>query len=258
MLKNLILAKNLYLQKNHKKILDNLNFELKPGENLAIIGPNGSGKSFLVSLLAADILPSFGSELWILGQKIGKTNLNLLRQKIGFVSSKQLFWLNEKNSVLEIICTGFFGSYGVNAKITLDQIESIKIILEKFEIQDLLKKCFQVLSDGEKRKVLVCRSLILSPKFLVLDEPCQGLDIISRENFLQFLDSLSKEISLIYVGHHLEELPSCITHFLFLKEGKIFKFGKKEEVLNSKNLSNLFSLSLTLIKKNSRYWLLLN
>jgi iron complex transport system ATP-binding protein len=258
--KKLIFAKDLYLQKNGQKILNGLNFSLDFGQNLAIFGPNGSGKSFLASILALDLLPSFGSQLWVFGNKIGKTNLNLLRQKIGFVSSQELIWLNQNDLVINIVATGFFGTYGIVEDLNSKQINLAKDVLSRFGLGGLTLKNFNNLSDGQKRKVLICRALLNKPEILILDEPCQGLDIGARENFLNFLEDFTKEICLIYITHHLEELPNCITDVLFLKNGYPFLYGKKDKILTSKNLSNLFDLNLELIPKKTldkiRYWLL--
>ena len=277
---------NLNLTRQGKVILNNINFQLKENQHLAIIGANGAGKSFLSRILAGDLVANYGSEVEILGAKVGKIKLSELRKKIGFVSTFQAnnfkqkvsylknflkdkdkdFELEEKyqaeeessNSILEVVLTGFFGTTGLPKKPDVSMIKKAKQELAKFDFKPSakidLKANFETLSDGEKRKVLLARSLVLDPEILVLDEPCQGLDIPTRENFLNKIDEVCKNKLLIYTTHHLSEIPKSIQKVLLLKEGQIFKFGEKTEVLTSANLSNLFDTPLEIIQKKGRFF----
>ena len=92
-------------------------------------------------------------------------------------------------------------------------------------------------------------------RLMILDEPCAGLDIPTRENFLEALEKLSrKRTRMIYVTHRIEEIMPCFTHVLYLKYGKIFKQGRKEAMMNSETLSNAVDYPLTVQQKSNRYY----
>ena len=74
-----------------------------------------------------------------------------------------------------------------------------------------------------------------SPKLLILDEPCTGLDLIAREHLLQFIEKVAKEPNgptLIYVTHHVEEILPCFTHTLLMREGEVFAQGETRSSAN--------------------------
>jgi iron complex transport system ATP-binding protein len=122
------------------------------------------------------------------------------------------------------------------------------------EIEYLSQKRFRNMSYGEARRVLLARALVHRPTLLVLDEPCAGLDIPTRERFLETLQTLSRKTQMIYVTHHIEEILPAITHVLYLKDGTIFRQGNKDSMLQDKILSQALEYPLTLHKNNGRFW----
>ena len=118
------------------------------------------------------------------------------------------------------------------------------------------------MSYGEARRIMLARALVNRPLLLVLDEPCSGLDIPTREIFLETLEKLAGKDSpaknrthLIYVTHRIEEIVPAITHTLYLKDGQIFDQGVKHEMLTDKNLSEALNCQVTLKENDGRYWI---
>jgi iron complex transport system ATP-binding protein len=108
-----------------------------------------------------------------------------------------------------------------------------------------------LLSQGERQRILISRALSAAPSILFLDEPCAGLDPVAREDFLAFLQDLSdrgKSPHLVLITHHVEEIIPAITHVLLIRQGRVVAAGKKEQVLNSKLLSETFGAPLRLKK----------
>ena len=122
------------------------------------------------------------------------------------------------------------------------------------DIEHLNQKRFRSMSYGEARRVLLARALVHRPTLLVLDEPCAGLDIPTRERFLETLQTLARKTQMIYVTHHIEEILPAITHVLYLKDGKIFRQGTKDSMLQNEILSQALGHPLTLHKNNGRFW----
>lgn len=253
-MKDVIEVSALGITRGNQTILSDVSFSLKENERLAIIGPNGAGKSFLLRVLSADLVPSSG-KVTILGQTFGKVSLWDLRQKIGFVSTRMAYQCERSLSGIDVVCSGFKGTYSLAEDPTKEQLERAKEIMGMFGLQTTVDRKFSKLSDGESRRTLLCRALVNKPELLILDEPCQGLDVNFRDVLLEDINQLSKSIPLVYVTHHLQELPSCITHIMFIKGGVITGIGVKDKLLTSEKVSELFDCPLQVRKKGNRYYL---
>lgn len=229
-------------------ILEDINWSIHPGEHWGVLGLNGSGKTSLLNIVSGYHFPSNG-EVEILGNLFGKTNLPELRKKIGFVSSSlerfSQFFNNE--TVERVVVSGKFASFGIYEEVVDKDWEKADTLLANFRLSYLKGKSYHQLSEGEKRRVLIARSLMSDPKILILDEPCSGLDILSREQFLESMEEVAKSgCHIIYVTHHIEELVKEISHVLLLKDGKIVSSGLKEEVLQDDLLSETFKVPVTI------------
>ncbi len=247
---------NLQVNRQGKAILQNINMEIGYTDRVAILGPNGAGKSFLLRILSADLVPSFGSYVEIFGQIFGKTRLANLRKQIGYVATRQTFWFTTNETVWQVVASGIDGVYGASRDFDDYEKNQVEESLSRFDLTKIQDRPYEVLSDGEKRKTLLTRALVLKPRLLILDEPAIGLDIPTRLNFLSQIDELAKELPLIYVTHNLEELPQSINKVVLLKKGQVFNQGSKREVLNSTNLSKLLDIDVEVVERNSKYFVL--
>src|SRR5690606_17960708 len=112
------------------------------------------------------------------------------------------------------------------------------------------------LSQGEKQRVLISRACMARSRLLFLDEPCAGLDPVSRERFLLFLRGVlqaPKAPGLILVTHHVEEILPEITPVLVLREGRVAASGPRHKVMTSKVLSDAFAAPVQLRRSRERY-----
>jgi iron complex transport system ATP-binding protein len=129
-------------------------------------------------------------------------------------------------------------------------------ILKLVEAEYLADRRWEVLSQGERQRVLIGRALMAKPRLLILDEPCAGLDPVAREHFLAFIQRLGSRRgapALIFVTHHVEEIVPVFTHALLLRAGRVLIAGKRHNVLNSKNVSQTFDAPLRLTHRDGRY-----
>jgi len=108
-------------------------------------------------------------------------------------------------------------------KLEEKQIDSVEQLAELLGVTHAMQRPLQKLSKGEQRLVLLARALVKNPPLLILDEPCQGLDIGAVEHFKSVVDAVcgSGERTLIYVSHYPHEIPGCIDRHLRLEKGKI-------------------------------------
>lgn len=209
-----------------RAVLDGVSWEVKKGERWSLSGPNGSGKSTLLSIITADHPQRFANDFEIFGRpKRGKGfSMWDIKQRIGHVSPELHLYFPADTSVYKTVGSGFFDATGIYfRKINDEQDARIHLVSRILKIGDLLGKTFRNISKGEQRLVLLARALVKNPPLLILDEPCQGLDLATTEYFRQTVDAICAISShtLIYVSHYPNEIPSCVNRSLSLREGKI-------------------------------------
>ncbi len=239
--------------KNHTA-LKNVSWTHRPRENWVLFGNNGSGKTTLLKLIFGELLPLEGGRVSWFGSNVWR-GLAEIRERIGFVSAEFQQNYDQNPTALEVVVSGFFSTIGLWEKETSEQTKIAKEMMRFLGITSLARKHFYSLSYGEQRRVLLSRALVSKPELLVLDEPCAGLDIPTREGFLAALETLTKTgTRLIYVTHHVEEILPSISHVLYLKKGEVFSQGKKEDMLTDKNISRALGCSIKLTRHENRYW----
>ncbi|KAB2338425.1 ABC transporter ATP-binding protein [Cytobacillus depressus] len=244
-------------RRNGQEILSNIHWSMEQDEHWAILGLNGSGKTSLLNIVTGYQFPTAG-EVAVLGNVFGKTNLPELRREIGFVSSSLDRFSNSLNheTVEDIVISGKFASIGLYEEVSVEDVEKAESLLTSLRLDYLKGKHFRLLSQGEKRRVLIARALMSNPKLLILDEPCTGLDVLSREEVLFLMKEIVKNnCHLIYVTHHIEELVEEITHALLLRDGRIIAAGPKREVLTDDILSETFKTPVSVRWEENRPWL---
>ncbi len=223
---NILEVKNLTVSFNNEKVIDNLSFNLKKGENLVVVGPNGAGKTVLLRTLIG-MIPFEGEIKW-------QENV-----KIGYVPQKIL---PEKNIPLSI--EEFFN---------FKKIDSEKIVkaLKSVGINDLsvLKKKIGVISSGQLQRILIAWSLIGNPEILLFDEPLSGIDIEGEETIYNLLSQIEKErnLAMILITHDLSVVYKFADSVLCLNK-KAICYGPPQEALTPESLSRLYGGEIKLYK----------
>lgn len=200
-------------------VFRNLDWTVRLGENWAVTGPNGAGKTTLVGLLTGDHPQAYANRIHLFGRRRGTgETIWEIKSRIGIVSPDLQVRYRRKQSGNDVVVSGFFDSIGLYRRVSEAQRLEANQWLERLGIQRLAERRFDRLSTGEKRMVLFARAMVKKPDLLILDEPCQGLDTDNRRQVLETIDRIaaSSLTSLIYVTHHRDERPRCITHELAL------------------------------------------
>jgi iron complex transport system ATP-binding protein len=225
-----------------RPILDDVRWRIEAGEHWALVGANGSGKSTLLAIVAGDLWPSVGVAR-VLGEEYGRVDKRELRKRIGVVSSALFGNLPNDDTGLEIAASGIRATIGRLGPLTEEELERGRTSLAKVSATSTGPKPYGVLSQGERQRVMIARALVNEPSLLILDEPCNGLDPVARERFLDDVGMLAAAPdgpTQIHVTHHLEEIPAFITHALVLAEGRIVRSGRADDVLTAECLSAAF------------------
>ena len=249
--------KNVSFRRDGREILKNINWEIKKGENWALLGLNGSGKSTLLSMIPAYTFATSG-EVSVFEKKFGTCVWAEVKEKVGFVSSSLNTFSDSLNNqtLNNIVLSGKYNSIGIYQEITQKDREKANNIIKDFKLSHLKLNKYITLSQGEQRKTLLARAFMNEPSLLILDEPCSGLDIRAREIFLKTLEESKSKIPFIYVTHQIEEIIPSITHVAILDNGEIVSQGNKFEVLTEENLSKLYGIDLKIEWSNDRPWLI--
>ena len=257
---NIIEFENIDVGYDEKVVLKNINLKIKSGEHFAILGANGSGKSTLMKLIQSQIHPrqtkEFKKEIF------GKSRYSIfeLKKELGVITNDLHNYFEKEAGYLtgfEVVLSGFYSSIGIftHQDFTKKQIQKAIEVMNFLEIIDLKNKKVSSMSTGQLRKCIVARALIHDPKAFVLDEPTVGLDIKAQINFIKLLQKISLKSTIILVTHHLEEIFPEIKNVALIYNNTIFKIGKKEDILNSENLSTIFDIKIEVKQKNKRYYI---
>ena len=256
---NIIDFENINVGYDSKIILKDITLKIKEKEHWAILGANGSGKSTLMKLIQSEIHPRktnpYKKEI------LGKSNYSIfeLKKELGIITNDLHNYFAMNGSFLTgyiAVLSGHYSSIGVfkHQDFSESQHEKAKETMKYLEIEHLANKYVQEMSTGELRKCIVARALIHDPKAFILDEPTVGLDIKAQINFIKMIQKLSQNCSIILVTHHLEEIFEEIKNVALIYDNTIYKSGKKEDILTSQNLSEIFDTNIHINMKNNRYF----
>jgi len=247
--------RNVSLLRGDKAILSDVSWHVRRGEHWAVVGANGSGKTSLLKVATGYFWPSEGS-VTVLGRRFGQVDLRKLRRRIGWVSSALTDRIPPSQTAVRIVLSGPFASLGLFEETTDRQRNRAMDLLDQMGCAETADRRFAVLSAGERQKTLIARALLAEPDILILDEACAGLDVAARENLLETVERLCRNDegkTLVFVTHHIEEIPPLISHALVLKGGKVLAAGPKRGTLTGGLLSEALSVSLKVESHNGRF-----
>lgn len=240
---------NVSLERQNKKLLNNVTWQVNKGEHWAILGLNSSGKTSLLKLITAEYWTSQGS-MEVLGNQFGGTDISNIRTKIGIVGSFIAERLSPHMLAEKIVLTGKYKSSILYTEYGEKELEEARQMLISIGGEHLLGRIYASLSQGEKQLLLIARSLMESPEILILDEATSGLDLFAREKLLTQIEqitSLPNAPTIIYVTHHAEEITRSFTHVLLLKKGNIIAKGPKNKVLTEEILSDFYDQPVSIV-----------
>jgi iron complex transport system ATP-binding protein len=229
-------------RRDGNEIIRGVSFTVRAGEHWAMLGPNGAGKSTLLGFCGAVTHPTSGT-VRVLGQQLGRVELQALRRSIGHVNPRHP--LRSPLPVRDIVLTGLTGTIETAPRWRPADAEADRAdaLISQLGLAAKAAQRWNVLSQGERGRVLIARALIGQPRVLLLDEPSTGLDIAAREQLLEAVDLLAQthpEVASVLVTHHLEELPSSTTHALLLAGGQVVAAGPALDAITSAHVSAAF------------------
>ena len=224
----LVDMRNVSVKYGNVLVLNNLNWTVRRHENWAIVGPSGSGKSTLLSLIAGDNPQAYANEIYLFGRRRGSgESIWDIKERIGMVSSEIQTLCRKEMTACDVVASGIFDSMGLYRNLNSEHKRQVEKWIEFFSISHIANSIFTHLSFGERRMVLLARSMVKSPELLILDEPCQGLDQENRKLFMGLIETIGRDTdtNLLYVTHYQDELPACVDHVLTLEKPEQNEIG---------------------------------
>ena len=217
--KTLVSMTNVKVTYGHTKILEGINWTIKPGERWALSGPNGSGKSTLLSLIYGDHPQAYSNDIVLFDRPRGTgESIWDIKQNIGYMSPELFQYFPDQYPCHQVVESGFYDTVGLYQEVNEATRRKSIQWMEVMGIAEIQNTPFGEVASTLQRLCLLTRALVKNPPLLILDEPCQEFDPSQQRYFRSLIDTIFKQshLSMIYVTHHQEELPACITHKLKL------------------------------------------
>ncbi|MGK5676280.1 ABC transporter ATP-binding protein [Micromonospora sp. URMC 106] len=237
-------------------LLHDVDWRVELDERWVVLGPNGAGKTTLLNLAAGRLHPTTGTA-HVLGERIGRTDVNELRTRIGLSTAALAERVPADERVSDVVVTAAWSVLG-RWRESYDSGDEARAraLLGQLGIGGLADRAYGTLSEGERKRVQIARALMTDPELLLLDEPAAGLDLGGREDLVARLAELAYDPdapALVLVTHHVEEIPPGFTHALLLREGQVVAQGLLGDTLTGDNLSKTFGLPLVVERSGDRY-----
>ncbi|BCI52509.1 iron ABC transporter ATP-binding protein [Mycolicibacterium litorale] len=245
------------LRRGGRTLVGPLTWAVELDERWVVIGPNGAGKTSLLRIAAAMEYPSSGTA-YVLGERLGRTDMAELRSRVGLSSSALSQRIPPGEVVRDLVVSAGYAVLG-RWRERYDDVDYAQAVdmLESVGAEHLAERVYDTLSEGERKRVLIARSLMTDPELLLLDEPAAGLDLGGREELVARLADLAADPdapAMVLVTHHVEEIPQGFSHCLILSEGEVVDSGLLNDVLTAENLSKAFGQQIALEVIDGRYF----
>lgn len=234
-------TEDLHIGYKDKAILPPINVSLKEGNLIALIGPNGAGKSTLFKTLTAHIKPLKG-KIELFGKELTDYSSKEKARLIGLVLTERPndMFLKVYDVVASGRCpyTDFFGKIGKDDENVIQ--ESLDIV----GINKLKDRYFNTLSDGEKQKVMIAKTLAQNTPIIFMDEPTAFIDYPSKIELFSLMKMLTKECNktIIFSSHDLELLLRYTDDIWLISKGKQLISAKKDDLIGNEILKEYFNL----------------
>lgn len=231
----LLTAQNVCWQVGDKAIVDDVSFRINKGQFVGLIGPNGAGKSSLMRCLYRVNAPSSGQvlfeeqDVWQISAKDNAKNMSVILQE----HSDHLGL-----TVQDVISQGLTPHKKLFQWDDASDINQMQTVMQQVDVTELKDKPFQLLSGGEKQRVMLGRALVQNTELLIMDEPTNHLDVHYQTQVMLKVKSLHKTIFASF--HDLNLAAAFCDYLLVLDKGKLVASGAPDDVLTQSLIKNVF------------------
>ncbi|NOZ70610.1 MAG: metal ABC transporter ATP-binding protein [Chloroflexi bacterium] len=220
---------HVYVQYDDTLALEDVSFQVKQGERIAIVGPNGAGKSTLFKVIVGILRPSKG-KLSIFGEPPGGHIC------IGYVPQRRQIDWRFPVSVADVVMMGRAGRIGLFRWPRKHDWERVREALREVGMLEYAKRQIGELSGGQQQRVFLARALAQEAELLLLDEPLTGLDTPSQEAIFNILAKVQAlGVTVLMATHDLDQAASRFDKMMLLNH-RVIAFGPPAEAMTPENL----------------------
>ncbi len=218
-----------------REVVKGVSLEIAPGEVVGLLGPNGAGKTTIFYMMVGLVRPDGGS-VWLSGEDVTRLPMHR-RARLGLGYLPQEPSVFRKLSVRENIMA-FLEETPLSPG---EREERLARILSEMRIAHVAEAAGYSLSGGERRRVEIARALVISPSFLLLDEPFAGIDPISVADLQQVILGLKeREIGVIITDHNVRDTLKVCDRAYIISDGEILLSGRPEEIAESPRVREIY------------------
>lgn len=234
---NAIELTNIVKKYKDKTVVNNINLNIKEGELFSLLGTNGAGKTTTIKMISTLIKQNSGT-IKVLGYDTIK-DYKIIRNKINVSPQETAVAMNL--TVYENL------DFMANVYQIENKKDKIDNLIKTFKLEEVLKQKAKTLSGGYMRKLSIAISLINDPKILFLDEPTLGLDVLSRKELWNTINTLKGKIAIILTTHYMEEAESLSDRVAIMNKGNIIEIGTPKEIISKTKTKNMEDAFVSLI-----------
>ncbi|ETP71461.1 ABC-type cobalamin/Fe3+-siderophore transport system, ATPase component [Lachnospiraceae bacterium JC7] len=240
--KEVIKLNRLSVGYGRKVLIGDIGLSIDEGEIVTLIGPNGAGKSTILKTIARQLEPVVG-DVYIEGKPLSKLSFHELSETVSILLTERVD--PELMTVRDVVEAGRYPYTGHMGMLQKRDEEVVEEALALCRITDISDRYFRELSDGQKQRVMLARTIAQEPKILVLDEPTSYMDIKYKLELLSLLKRLrdSRKMTILLSLHEFELAKVISDRIICVKDRDIIKVGTPEEILNRKVLCELYDIS---------------
>jgi ABC-type Mn2+/Zn2+ transport system ATPase subunit len=215
----------------NRVVLSDLTFDIPEGDFLGLVGPNGAGKTTILRAILGSLEPMSGTV----------TRVDGLR--FGYVPQRDQVDYNFPLDVIDVVMMGRYDRIGLGRRPGAADRKAACAALDHVGILHLADQPLNALSGGQKQRVLIARALVGEPNMLVLDEPTNGMDLVSMTQILGLVRELHERdgITVLMVSHALNEVANYVERIALVLEGS-FRIGTVDEIMNERTLSAMYGI----------------
>lgn len=232
---SILRAEGLVKQYGARRVVNDVSFQVAPGEVVGLLGPNGAGKTTSFYMVVGLVKPDAG-QIFIGGE-------NLTHQPMYVRSRKGIGYLPQEVSVFRKLSVedNIAAILELQSLSRAEQRDRLESLLEDFQLTNVRKSKGDVLSGGEKRRTEIARALATDPAFILLDEPFAGVDPIAVEDIQRIVEQLrSRGIGILITDHNVQETLHITDRAYLLFEGRILKHGTAEDLAADETVRRVY------------------
>ncbi|HET9454741.1 MAG TPA: metal ABC transporter ATP-binding protein [Gemmatimonadaceae bacterium] len=212
-------------------VLSGLTFDIPEGDFLGLVGPNGAGKTTILRAILGSLAPLSGTVTVTPGLRFG------------YVPQRDSVDYGFPLKVLDVVLMGRYDRIGLGRRPTAADRALAVEALEHVGIADLRDQQLSALSGGQKQRTLIARALVGKPNLLVLDEPTNGMDLVSTTQILSLVRQLHERdrLTVLMVSHALNEVANYVDRIALTMQGA-FRVGAVSDIMTEETLSNMYGI----------------